>query len=959
MKSTKPFSTVVISMLLIISASVVLAGTDDFSDNTKDTAKWSADIHLSNPGAILTETNGRLEFSGNYPAGDDGSTVVRPWIGGTCSYTQSWEVAVNLNNNAVLQDGSWADMFLVVVATNAPDFANRMVVSLYRERYGSYSQGYELDCWVYGSDFENWPNYADIPTDDVQGRVYISFDASTKVLTAYYNGNELGFLDVNQAGTGWGMGDSDFFTIVLGGDMGSDTDAGSYTGHELYADNFLIGVTDSDGDFYYDSDGSAITITDYNGAGGNVIIPEIIEGLPVTILGDWVFQENKDLTGVTIPDSVIMIGSSTFDECTNLTSIIMGAGVESYGDDALSNLRSLVSINVSAANSVFSSTNGVLFNKNKTTLLMYPPNKAGSFTIPDTLATIEFGALARCPKLTALTANTANTSFSTTNGILFNKNRTELVCFPGGKSTNTYAVTTPVIRIGVAAFAGCPGITNITIESGVTNIGTYAFVGCSSLTGITVNAANMFYSSTNGVLFNKNRTVLIQYPGGKTGSYTTPDSVTGIGELAFGYCSGLTNIVVGNGVTNIGSCAFEACNHLKNISLGAGLMTIGDSAFWDCSSLENITIPDSVINLDEGAFGYCTNLNSVIIGNGVDAIQSWTFEECASLTSVVIPDNVTLIGEGAFDSCISLTNVVMGNGVTSIGNWAFEDCYALANINIPDSVNWIGSSAFAECFSLSSIMIADGVEAIGDYVFYSCTGLKTAKTGNGLTSIARAAFYLCSGLTNITIGSSVTNIEHVAFGYCTSLTSVTIPSGVRAFGESAFFDCTSLTGVYFYGSPPELASLYIFPGSATVYRLSEATGWPPVPDEWAGRPTALWQPDSDADGLPDAWEFQYFGGTGINPDTTFCSNGVNTVRQAYIAGLDPTDPQSYFGIEKHSRNTLQWSAVSGRVYNVYWTTNLLTGFQPLETNCTGGAITDLTHSAAGKCFYKIDVRLAP
>ena len=118
-------------------------------------------------------------------------------------------------------------------------------------------------------------------------------------------------------------------------------------------------------------------------------------------------------------------------------------------------------------------------------------------------------------------------------------------------------------------------------------------------------------------------------------------------------------------------------------------------------------------------------------------------------------------------------------------------------------------------------------------------------------------------------------------------------------------------------------------------------------------------PDSDTDGIPDSWEQQYFGGiTNANPNA-ICSNGINTVIQSYVAGINPTDSAARFSITNYTRNVLQWDAVSGRVYNVYWTTNLMNSFQPLQINYTGGVITDSLHSAASKCFYKIEVRLAP
>jgi hypothetical protein len=119
--------------------------------------------------------------------------------------------------------------------------------------------------------------------------------------------------------------------------------------------------------------------------------------------------------------------------------------------------------------------------------------------------------------------------------------------------------------------------------------------------------------------------------------------------------------------------------------------------------------------------------------------------------------------------------------------------------------------------------------------------------------------------------------------------------------------------------------------------------------------------DIDGDGLPNAWELQYFGNaTNTNPNAV-CSNSINTMIQAYIAGLNPTNPASRFLASivcpPSSARMIQWNAVTGRVYNVYWSTNLLNSFQPLYTNYTGGVVTDTLHSTAGKCFYKLDVRL--
>ena len=204
----------------------------------------------------------------------------------------------------------------------------------------------------------------------------------------------------------------------------------------------------------------------------------------------------------------------------------------------------------------------------------------------------------------------------------------------------------------------------------------------------------------------------------------------------------------------------------------------------------------------------------------------------------------------------------------------------------------------------------------------------------------------------------VTRIETNVFYNKASLTSITIPGSITNIGNMAFSTCIALKGVYFQGNAPNIGS-NIFSGTtnAIIYRAADAAGWPTVPNAWAGRPTALW--DSDADGISDPWEQKYFGGsTNANPNAV-CSNGINTVRQAYIAGLNPNDPQSALRVTDLSNGkTLGWNAASGRIYSVYFSTNLMFGFQCLGSNIpwTQASFTNANTVPCG--YYKIDVRLA-
>jgi hypothetical protein len=187
-------------------------------------------------------------------------------------------------------------------------------------------------------------------------------------------------------------------------------------------------------------------------------------------------------------------------------------------------------------------------------------------------------------------------------------------------------------------------------------------------------------------LFNKSRIALIAYPGGLSGSYIIPDTVTSIRDFAFGYCASLTNVTIPNSVTNIGGYAFYDCYNLTSVTIGNGVTSIRDFAFGYCISLTSVTIPDSVTSIGNGAFVDCTSLVSITVDTnnpsyssvaGVLLNKSQTaliaYPDGLSRT-YTIPNCVTTIGDYAFSGCATLTSVTIPNSVTSIGDWAFSYC---------------------------------------------------------------------------------------------------------------------------------------------------------------------------------------------------------------------------------------------------------------------------------------------
>ena len=161
----------------------------------------------------------------------------------------------------------------------------------------------------------------------------------------------------------------------------------------------------------------------------------------------------------------------------------------------------------------------------------------------------------------------------------------------------------------------------------------------------------------------------------------TTYSVTAIGDGAFCYCSGLTNIVIPNSVSSIGSNAFSGCEGLTSIDIPNSVTAIGDHAFDDTAWYNNQ--PDGLVYAGKVAYKYKGTMPSgtnMTFKEGTLGIADYAFEGCEGLTSIVIPNSVTDIWESAFQGCTGLTSIVIPNSVTEIGSWAFRGCSELSDV---------------------------------------------------------------------------------------------------------------------------------------------------------------------------------------------------------------------------------------------------------------------------------------
>ena len=487
---------------------------------------------------------------------------------------------------------------------------------------------------------------------------------------------------------------------------------------------------------------------------GNLVSVTIPDS--VTSIGSYAFSYCSRLTGVVIPDSATIIGDSAFKECRNLESVMIPDSVTSIGDNAFEECRYLREVTIPGS---------------VTKMGKYAFYESGlmSVTIQDGVTSIGDYAFYECTELMSVTIPGSVTNIGE-------------AAFYFCDHLSDVTIPDSVTSIGNSAFFWCKNLLSVMIPDSVTNIGRGAFSGCNRLNNISVHPDNPAYCSIDGVLFNKDQTMLHTCGSGTEGDYYIPDSVT----------------------------------------------SIGDYAFWGCSYLTSVTIPDSVTSIGENAFTYCDGLTSVTIPAGVTSIGENTFRGCRSLTSITIPDSVTSIGNSAFEECGNLGSVALPAGVTSIGEKAFSECSSLTSITIPDSVTGIGRYAFYQCTSLTGVDIPSGITSIEEGTFCGCDGLTKIVIPDSVTSIADSAFLGCDNLTEVTLPAGVTSIGPYAFSRCSSLTSVTIPAGVTYLGNGAFSDCDSLNRIRFRGNAPKHGYDVFENVTATAYYPEDDPSWKPA-----------------------------------------------------------------------------------------------------------------------------------
>ena len=603
-----------------------------------------------------------------------------------------------------------------------------------------------------------------------------------------------------------------------------------------------------------------------------IIIPN-----SVSCIGNYAFGECCNLTNIIIGDGVINIGAYAFTGCDKLVEISIGSNVTTIGYNAFGSCSSLESINIPGNvkyihDSAFSwcdqlsninIENGVESIGHEVFCGCVDLN---NITIPNSVSYLGENLFIGCYSLENIDVDDKNFFYCSENGILFNKDKTKLVQFPGGKDIENYIIPNSVIEVGSYAFAYCNKLQNITVSDSVTNIGYRAFIycvsaqtiyisdrvenigegypdtfeGCISLESIIVSPENNFFSSEDGVLFDKNKNTLLKYPDAKIDKeYIVPDSVKKIGATAF-----LNLAFVGDSI-KVGNDLFYIKDTLQCVIIPEGVTSIEKNAFSYRQSLKNILISNSVMEISNDAFSDCKNIS--ILGYegsfaeefcrtknipfntlkklsdskyGIEVFERQkgllpqnaqlkiervnTIKDNVSYNIVIIKDNKELQPNGTVTVKLPMPDGMEGN-VCKVYRQESDGSYTDMNAVYQDGYMVFTTDHFSRYVLTESdpnnaditnsdfeyTVLDDGTIAITKYNGND-TILRIPSQIGGCAVTSINGFDSNYSLEEVWIPNSVTSIGNAAFYGCENLKCVVIGNGITEIPESAFRNCFSL-----------------------------------------------------------------------------------------------------------------------------------------------------------------------
>ena len=533
-----------------------------------------------------------------------------------------------------------------------------------------------------------------------------------------------------------------------------------------------------------------ISIIGYEGNSTSIEIPNLIDGFKVVAIKD-AFKSNNIIEEVILPDSLEVIDSYAFYQCTKLKKITIQEGVKDINEYAFYNCTSLQSIDLPS--SLVNINNHAFYNCNSIT----------SLVIPASVVLIGEGAFGNCSKIES---------------IVFEGDSLETI----GNSAfyNLSSLTTEVIipdsvtYIGSYAFRYTKAEFVLSKDSNVTYIGNSAFEGCGKSSFYLSNKVNYVGSNFVG---NPSGKVNIyvqanEKPNGWSDNWATNNNYVeifwGVGDISIGTYEDFEYTIMNNEVI-ITAYIGESKDYLVIPSSidGFDVRKIKIQDYEEAIVSEYIYIPQTV----ESIVG--TEIRGNVLYGGSSISSAWPiqtdkykvflnavdliYSEDKAFLFVVKNDNTCEI----IEYCIEEVDVVIpssinGYNVTSFGD-VFRENPFIESVYLPNTILNIEAYAFYCCERLTTINIPDGVRSIGDYAFAGCSALQAIIIPDSVTSIGSRAFYGCSSMESVTLSSSLVEINDYAFYYCSKLESILIPASVTYIGEYVFASMNGLKEIIF------------------------------------------------------------------------------------------------------------------------------------------------------------------
>lgn len=540
-----------------------------------------------------------------------------------------------------------------------------------------------------------------------------------------------------------------------------------------------------DGIYYYlyNSTKTAEVTVGADKYAGEVVIPSsITQGsieYEVTSIGNYAFNECTELTFVVIPESVTALGDGAFYDCKGLTSISIPKNVASIYRDTFRGCKNLKTINYNAKNCILKGAT------------------SGSF----------FQPIAK--DITSLTIGS------------------DVVVIPSDMCTNMSSLTSIVIpenvkEIGDDAFGYCTGLTSISLPENLTFIGENAFMG------------TFFEDPTNwedGLLYFDNYLIASDRDV-VSGDIKIKEGTKLIASSVFLYRNNITSVTLPEGLKYINSSAFYCCGTLSSITLPSTIISIGDKAFMSCSALKKVNFLGSVdnwvdINFFDQNSNPISNSHNLYINDELltkaktieaDSVKQFVFNGCNSLVSVEVGPKVEFVSPESFFGCYNLTDIVWGAKNASYPNaynyYQSSPFYQIREMiktfKFTDDVESIPTALCYEMSQIEEITIPKNVKQVSYDAFQYCSKLgkvtwnaKNCEDFSYTSYMVMFPFYNCYHLNEIIIGEDVQHIPACCFYGVESASSVTIASGLKSVGDDAFYKCKALNKVNYLGSVDE------------------------------------------------------------------------------------------------------------------------------------------------------------